>query len=140
MLIEEAMCEILNADSGVQSSFGASPVRIYADNLPDPDDTSYPAATYRRVSDVPFHGIWQDAAHDAARVRIQVTVYAETRAECRAAASAVKTAFSRYHGPVGDVRIDDSILDAERDIYEDAPMMAGLIRIDLDFLVVYQGA
>ena len=139
MLIEEAMAQLLNGNSGVQAVFGSSPVRIYADRLPDPDDLpAYPAATYRRVSDVPFHGIWQDA--DASRVRIQITVYAETRAASRAARRAVIAAFSRYHGTVGDIAIDDSILDAERDIYEDSPMLEGLVRIDLDFLVVYQGA
>ncbi len=73
-MIEAAIVLLLGAHAGVLAQFGAE-VRIFPDEAPA--GTAYPLATFFRVDQSPFSGIYQDSVWS--RARVQVTVYAPSR-------------------------------------------------------------
>lgn len=138
MLVEEAVVILVTGNAGVLAAIGS---RFYREKAPTPTETTYPYAVYHRVDSVPISGIWQDT--DWARTRIQVDVYGTTGLQARTASEAVIGAINRYHGTVTNaghetVTFDDILLESERDIFESQPILEGVSRVTLDFMIIHR--
>lgn len=97
--IEAGLHSILSNDAGVSALVSA---RIYPQQLPQKNPT-YPAITYRLISDVStshFGGI-----SCFAMARVQIDCFAYTRAACYSVYDAVRTALSMYSGTSASVVI-----------------------------------
>ncbi len=130
-MIEEVLQSLLSANSDVQSQLSN---RIFPDEAPS--GTAYPLATFFRVDQSPFSGLYQDT--EWLRSRVQFTVYAETRKAARQAAKALSSAISRTHGTYLSHWIDDIKLIQERDSFASDPHPAGYSAVELDFETVFK--
>lgn len=132
-MIEQALFTLLSAHTGVQAQFG-SPPRIYADQAAD--GAAYPLTTFFRVDSQPISGIRQDS--DWVEMRLQLTVYAQTRLAARTAANQIKAALQRIRTTSAGHYIDDTVLVQERDSFAADPHPAGFSAVELDYQVIYQ--
>ena len=132
-MIEAALIALLSAHAGVISQLAG---RIYPDV--SPSGTEYPLATFFRVDQSPYSGLYQDSVWS--RARVQFTVYAPTRLAARSAAVEIRRALSRVHQTVAanNILIDDSRIVQERDSFAADPHPVGYSAVELDFEIVFK--
>lgn len=129
MNIEEAIYTHLVGNAGVLALAGN---RVYPLNLPQ--NPSYPAITYRRVTTrrVMAH----DGPEDLGFPRFQFDCYAVGYREVRDLANALRAALNGYRGIMGGgVEVDGVIFLNEVDDFGDT---AEVFRVTVDFLIVHK--
>lgn len=132
MSVETDIRRRLVADGTVSGLVGT---RIYA--LVLPQDPTYPAVTYQRISGPRL----QDLAGSAGRgmARIQIDSWSREYIQAQSIAAAIRGSLNGFIGDLGDGASPESFRDVvirlanERDLYEDED--APLYRVTQDFTV-----
>ena len=133
---EAAIVTLIEADSTVGAIMGD---RIYPNLLPD--EPEFPAVVYQEISTDSQEAI--DGPADFAFSRLQLSCWAETKAEAVALAQAICTLLQGYKGDVtvGDdtVTIRGILLEDRGDLFEPAPAVNERRRYGkrVDFMVSY---
>lgn len=132
MKAEKVIRERLNTFAGVTALVAS---RIYP--LVLPQEPTYPAITFSRVSSQRIEGVYTD--YGMARVRIQITCWALTYDSAKAVAEQVRIALERYGTAVSGtliagVTVYDIHMGSEADAYE--PTLDAFAS-SVDFTVVH---
>lgn len=93
--------------------------RIYPRVLPQ--TPTLPAVVYQRLTTTPTHS--HDGASDLDMSRLQLDVWADTYAEAREAAIAIRTTLDGERGMWSGMWISAVLLDSADDFFEDATRM-----------------
>ncbi len=110
-MIEEALYTHLISHAGLTAIVGN---RIYPVLLPQ--DVTFPAVTYQRISTVREYA--QEGPSGLAHPRFQFSCWAETYEEAKAVAEQIRFALSGYKGTINNVRIDAVYIEDDNDIYD----------------------
>lgn len=124
MTIETGIFDLLSNTSAVSTLVSA---RIYPLRLPQ--DPTYPAITYRRISGVRINNLL--AASGRAHPRFQIDCWGSTITSARAVATAVRQALNCYRGLMDDVTASVHI-ENEIDLDEDD---AKVYRVSQDYFI-----
>ncbi len=115
MTIEEALYSYLKGYAGLAALVST---RIYPLILPQ--DSTFPAVTYQRISGPRIHTMGNDPG--LAYPRFQVSCWGKTYASAKAVAAQVIAALQNQRnttwGGTGGVMVQASILESDRDLYE----------------------
>lgn len=120
--IEQALAAILKADATV----AAITTRVYPNFIPQAP--TYPLIVYQKITGYRDHALTGPTGK--AHPRFQVEAWAETYSAAKALANAIREALDGKALSSGSVVIGSSIIQSERDWYEDA---AEAHRIIMDF-------
>lgn len=112
MSIEAALFSLLTSNADVSGKIAD---RLYPKVLPQ--DPSYPAGVYHKVSGAREHS--HDGASGLARPRFQFDLYATSYAAAIALATAVREAIDGFKGISAGVSIEGCFLEDEDDGYDD---------------------
>ena len=110
MTLETELVTRLNADGTVSGEVGT---RIYPVKLPQ--DPTYPAITYNRVSGVRLHDL--DGTAGRATPRLSINSWAATYAGCQTLAAAVRASLDGFNGTLTTIKCVIS-LENEIDLFE----------------------
>lgn len=122
--IEKAIRSILVNDSTVK----AITTRCYPAKIPQ--DPTYPLILYYKVTGMRDHHL--QGPSGLAHPRFQVEAWAITYDAAKALANAIRGALDGYTGTQGTVVIGSTIMESERDYYEDA---VSCHRVIMDFVL-----
>lgn len=128
MSLESDFRSYLLADSNISALVGT---RIYGGKLPQ--DVTYPAISYARISGERVHKL--TGAGDRAVPRIQYDCWAESYTGAKALADLLRQRLNGASGTIGSTVVGMSRLDGEREFYDDGGVVH---RVSLDFFVSYQ--
>jgi hypothetical protein len=130
--VEEVLRTRLTGFSGLASLVSA---RVYP--LAMPQNVTYPAITYQRVSTVRISAMGGDTGD--VRARFQFDVYGATYASVRAVADQARLALQRWNTTTG-ATICDIFLQNDLDMHDNDPSESTvrLFRVMMDFLVLYE--
>lgn len=98
-----------------------------------PQNSVFPAISYFRVTGQRVRSL--DGPAGRGKPLMQIDLWAESYAETKALADAVRRALDGYAGPMGAVQVDAVSLNNEQDVYEDAPE---LYRVIQDYMISHQ--
>lgn len=97
-----------------------------------PQDAPYPAVAYQRISTV------RDLAHDGpagmALARFQVTCVAETYAQARALANAVRETLDGFRGEMSGTTVHECAIENDVDDYNE---VAGTWEVRADYMILH---
>lgn len=131
MTVEAAVFNLLSSDAGVS---GVVSNRIYPVKLPQ--DPTYPALTYFRVSALRHSVMGNDTG--IAEKRVQVSSWAKLYSEVNNLAERVRDAMQRTRGTFAGVEILDIFMEGDGpEIWEDA---VGAYQAITDCNVIYREA
>ena len=129
MAIEEAIYSRLSGYSPLSALVGA---RIYPSKLPQ--DVTFPALCYLKISETSEHIFGGDI--EARTARIQVSAFADNYYGVKNISKQIKAALRRYAGTIGTVTIEDILIEGgEMDLYEPE---TGIHHIPIDASVIYK--
>lgn len=136
MSIETELIDFFGNDAAVAGIIGNgdSPesYRIYPLRLPQ--GYTLPAISFQRISTDREHVI-DDGPIGWAWARFQLDMWAETYAEVRQLAEAVRQALDGYNDEMGDVTVAGAFAEGERDLYEE---QTEIYRVTQDYLIPYK--
>jgi hypothetical protein len=135
MKAEQVIQTRLTSFAGVTAIVGASPARVYPIVLPQ--KPILPAIVYRRVSSERIEGVYSDPG--MARVRIQITSWADKYTDVKNLAEQVRLALERFGSavsgtPIAGVTVFDIHMGSEVDDYVPEVMAYA---VATDFTVVH---
>lgn len=125
MIIEEGLSAYVTAVTAVQALIVA---RFYPLRLPE--NPTYPAATYQRISGPRVHS--QTGPSQLAYPRFQLDCYASTYLGAKAVAGALRVALDGYKGLMGTVAVGSVLFMDDRDFYDPATR---IWRVSMDIIV-----
>ena len=129
MTVEAAVFDLLSSDAGVS---GVVSNRIYPVKLPQ--DPTYPAITYFRVSALRHSAMGNDTG--IVEKRVQISSWAELYADANNLAERVRDAMQRTRGTFAGVEILDIFMEGDGpEIWEDA---VGAYQAITDCNVIYR--
>lgn len=128
---EEALYARMSGYAGLTALVST---RVYPVKLPQ--DCTYPAVTYQRISTI------REVAHGAdpgiARTRLQVTSAATTYSGVKAVTAQVRAALQRYDDAAASVAVLDTFLENEVDLFSEEEDDAGVYLVAQDFTVIHR--
>lgn len=128
MIIEEALYSYLSGYAGLSARIGT---RLYPLRLPE--NVTYDAATYQRISGPRVHS--HSGASGLAAPRFQLDCYSETYLGAKNTAAQVRIALDGYKGTMGGaggVSVQSCLVQDDRDFY-DADLR--VYRVSLDVVI-----
>jgi hypothetical protein len=129
--VEEAIITRLLDDAGVSALVAA---RVFGGRRPQGSDL--PSITLTRVAGSPVYVDEGEAG--LSKSRIQVDCWGNTYSSAKLVARAAIEALSAFHGTIDGQKVENLLLDAERDLSESGSNVAEyLFRTSLDFFVIY---
>lgn len=128
MIIEEGLVAYIPTVTAVHALIVA---RFYPLRLPE--NPTYPAVTYQRISTPRIHA--HTGPSHLAYPRFQLDCYATTYLGAKAVATAIRVALDGYKGLMGAVDVQECTVIDERDFYDPATR---IWRISLDSIIGHQ--
>lgn len=132
MTIETEIRTRLAADGTIAGLVGT---RIYAVRLPQ--DPSYPAIIYSRVSGVRLHNL--DGPAGRAMPRLSIDCWSETYVGAQALAAAVRASLDGFNGSLATLKAV-ILIENEIDLFDADAGQEGAYRIVQDYIVNHEEA
>jgi hypothetical protein len=130
--LEEAMIAKLLATAAVTDLVST---RVYPGSVPQA--SAMPAIVVNRISGTPIYT--DDGESGLQTARLELDCWGDTYSSAKTVARAVIAALSGFVGTVDDVEVQNTLLDAERDMREGGGNAAKyLFRTNLDFIVWFK--
>lgn len=125
--LEEALWAGCSGASAINDLIG---LRLYPLKLPQ--NPTYPAAIYQRISNLGL--LAHDGPAQLDTARFQFDFFGRSYSQARAVATAFRTYLEGYHGLMGEIRISVIVFENEIDAWGEE---AGVFRLTQDYKIIH---